>query len=226
MAWCPPPALARSKRPSPTDHQLVHCDCLAWWESCGTPPGCLRMESPEEPGAGSGTHGVAVPAPAKPPCQQPGMEGTAQHGRVSVSTAAPAICARGSAAAARAQRSLLCTFSCLWGTAQAPCPCRLPRLLQADTLTACESLQLTRKRGLITALDSPACFPNANAPFAVRVFIFQQKQNPAPDKRSSAPATVLQQELPSCSLTSYQRFVIFEEITNLKVFGFGAAIAA
>lgn len=38
--------------------------------------------------------------------------------------------------------------------------------------------------------------------------------------------TVLQQQCLSCSLSQYQHFVISGEITNLKVFGFSAAIAA
>lgn len=76
------------------------------------------------------------------------------------------------------------------------------------------------------ALHSPPCFSNANVAFDVHVFILQQERDPALDRRSTAPTAALQQELPSCSLTPSQRFVIFEEITNLKVFGFGAAIAA
>jgi len=96
----------------------------------------------------------------------------------------------------------------------------------ADGRADCPRVTCARKRGLIVALGSPACFPNANVAFDGQVFILQQKQNPALDKHRPVPSTVLQQELPSCSLTRYQRFVIFEEITNLKVFGFGAAIAA
>lgn len=81
-------------------------------------------------------------------------------------------------------------------------------------------------RAWIPALHSPPRFSNANVAFDVHVFILQQKRDPALDRRSTVPTAALQQELPSCSLTRSQRFVIFEEITNLKVFGFGAAIAA
>lgn len=111
------------------------------------------------------------------------------------------------------------------GAAAAPCPRRLRWLLQTDTRTVCTS-PCAPSRAWIPALHSPPCFSNANVAFDVHVFILQQKRDPALDKRSTVPTAALQQELPSCSLTRSQRFVIFEEITNLKVFGFGAAIAA
>lgn len=99
-------------------------------------------------------------------------------------------------------------------------------LAPADRHTDGLRVTCAPSRVWIPALRSPPRFSNANAAFDVHVFILQQKRDPALDKRSTVPTAALQQELPSCSLTPSQRFVIFEEITNLKVFGFGAAIAA
>lgn len=96
-------------------------------------------------------------------------------------------------------------------------------LAPADRHTDRLRVTCAPSRVFIPALHSPPCFSNANVAFDVHVFILEQERDAALD---TVPTAALQQELPSCSLTPSQRFVIFEEITNLKVFGFGAAIAA
>lgn len=155
----------------------------------------------------------AVPAVGLAPCppsHSPGSPGRREPCTVaglrwvSVSMATSERWAEGNAAATTSQPSLLRTSAT---HLQLPLGCctssvSLRAMMPAaDRHADCLRVTCAQKRGLIRVVDFPACFSNANVAFDVRVFILQLQQNPALDKRSTVPTTVLQQELPSCSLT-------------------------
>lgn len=202
--------MAEVQKPQPGQRHFAQSHPCQWlFTSTGRAVGAPWM--PQPVGVGSSAHRGASPVP-------PGSLGRLQ--RVSVSSFPPKIWAQDNTAATTCQPPRCHALSLPLGAAAAPCPRRLLQTHGRSHVTCAPS------RVRMPALHSPPCFSNANVAFDVHVFILQQERDPALDRRSTAPTAALQQELPSCSLTPSQRFVIFEEITNLKVFGFGAAIAA